>query len=201
MASSFQGQSYTQRNYKMSDLGGLALCLGIHFTQCQDSLGLTPRTYILKMLQKFGIEAKNLARLLHLFISRKITCQKEPSSSEEDTQKSQKNNGSLMYAAIATRPDIVFVSSDLSKCVWNLAKNHLVLRHFQFSRGLSSGVSSRRSDRDFIPGGYCAASWNCQEDSYSSTGFVSQFLTRPLTWWEKTTSNSCIYCWSWVRLL
>jgi hypothetical protein len=59
--------------------------------------------------------------------------------SEEDTQRYQSINGSLMYAMIGTRPDIAFVLSELSKYVSKPGKNHLiaakrVLRYLQFSK-------------------------------------------------------------------
>jgi hypothetical protein len=45
-----------KENYKMTDLGELSWCLGIQVAQCQDSVRLTQRTYILKMLERFGMQ-------------------------------------------------------------------------------------------------------------------------------------------------
>ena len=44
-----------QENYKMTDLGELSWCLGIQVAQCQDSVRLSRRTSILKMLERFGM--------------------------------------------------------------------------------------------------------------------------------------------------
>ena len=40
----------------MTDLGELSWCLGIQVAECQDSVRLTQRTYILKMLERFGMQ-------------------------------------------------------------------------------------------------------------------------------------------------
>ena len=42
-----------KENYKMTDLGELSWCLGIQVAQM---VGLTQRTYILKMLERLGIQ-------------------------------------------------------------------------------------------------------------------------------------------------
>ena len=45
-----------KENYKMTDLGELSWCLGIQVAQCQDSVQLTQRSHILKMLERFGMQ-------------------------------------------------------------------------------------------------------------------------------------------------
>jgi len=127
-----------KENYKMTDLVEQSWCLGIQVAQCQDSVRLTQRTYILKMLERFGMQDCKPCKLLQLFISRNCLSEGEILF-EEDTQRYQSIIGSLTYVMIGTRPDITFVLSKLSSYVSEPGKNHLVaakrvLRYLQFSK-------------------------------------------------------------------
>jgi hypothetical protein len=66
-----------KENYKMSALGELFWCLGIHVAQCQDSVRLTRRTCILKMLERFAMQDCKPCKPLQLFISRKSAFQRD----------------------------------------------------------------------------------------------------------------------------
>jgi hypothetical protein len=51
-------------NYKMTDLSDLSWCVGIQVTQGKDAVLLSESTYVTKLLEKFGMQACNLSRLL-----------------------------------------------------------------------------------------------------------------------------------------
>jgi len=107
--------------------------------KCQDSVRLTQRTYILKMLERFGMQDCKPCKTPAAVHFKKDCLSAGESLSEEDTQRYQSIIGSLMYAMIGTRPDMPFVLSELSKYVSKPSKNHLiaakrVLRNLQFSK-------------------------------------------------------------------
>jgi hypothetical protein len=120
-----------KENYKMTDLGELSWCLGIQVAQYQASVRLTQWTYILKMLERFGMQDCKPCKTPAAVHFKKDCLSAGQSLSEEDTQKYQSIIGSLMHAVIGTRPDIPFVLSDLSKYVSKPGKNNLVASKLQ----------------------------------------------------------------------
>ena len=62
--------------------------------------------------------------------------------------------GSLMYASVATRPDITFVVSTLSQFLENLGEAHwqVVKRVFCYLAGTRSTVLTYRGERDDLHG-------------------------------------------------
>jgi len=120
------------------------------------------------------------------------------SLSEEDTQRYQRIIGSLMYVMIGTRPDIAFVLSGLSKYVSKPGKNHLVaakrvLRYLQFSNDYHLEFSRGKATGKLSLCGYCDASWGCQEDGSSVTGFVLKVLNEPVSWCAKKQSTIALF--------
>jgi hypothetical protein len=115
-----------KENYKMTHLGELSWCLGIQVAQCQDSVRLTQRTYILKMLERFGVQDCKPCKTPAAVHFKKDYLAAGEGLSEEDIQRHQSIIGSLMYAMIGTRPDIAFVLSELSKNFSTPSKNHLI---------------------------------------------------------------------------
>jgi hypothetical protein len=116
------------------------------------------------------------------------------SLSEEDSQKYQSIIGALTYAMIGTRHDIAFVLSELSKYVSKPVKNHLiaakwVLRYLQFSKDYHLEFSRGKATEKLSLNGYCDASWGCQKDGSSVTGFVFKVLTGPVSWCAKKQSK------------
>ena len=98
-------KSLTSR-FKMKDLGELHHCLGItvNYDQSKKCLWLHQKPYILAMLEKFGLsQAKSVSTPANL--SAKLRKDNE-SSKLADPTLYQSIVGSLIYVAVATRPDI-----------------------------------------------------------------------------------------------
>ena len=179
-----------KENYKMTDLGELSWCLGIQVAQCQGSVRLTQRTYILKMLERFGMQDCKPCKTPAAAHFKKDCLSAGEILCEEDTQRYQSIIGSLMYAMIGTRPDIAFVLSELSKYVSKPGKNHLiaakrVLRYLQVSKDYHLEFSRGKATEKFSLYGYCDASRSCQKDGSSVTDFVFKVLTGPVSWCAK----------------
>jgi hypothetical protein len=102
----------------------------------KDSVGMTQKTHILKMFEKFGMQDGQPAKVLLLFILRKIAFQREKLCLRRMLKKKA---GYLMYAMIGTRPDIAFILSKLSKSVSKPGNKDVlaaqkVLKCLQFSK-------------------------------------------------------------------
>jgi len=111
----------------MTDLGELSWCLGIQVAQRPDSVRLTRKTYILKILERLGMQDCKPCKTPAAAHFKKDYLSARESIPEEDTQRYQSIIGTLMYAMIGKRPDIAFVLSELSKYVSKPGKTHLLL--------------------------------------------------------------------------
>jgi hypothetical protein len=72
----------------------------------------------------------------------------------------------------------------------NLARIILLgLRYRQFSKDYHLECFRRKATEKLCLYGYCDASWDCQEDGSSVTGFDFKVLTAPVTWCSKKQST------------
>jgi len=113
------------RQFRMKDLGKLQYCLGITVEQneAQHYLKIHQEQYILNMLVKFKMtEAKTVATRVDI----SVKLQKDDSYSKDvDPTRYQSLVGSLLYTAIATRPDIAQSVGIVSKYSSRPTKAHL----------------------------------------------------------------------------
>jgi len=115
------------RLFKMHDLGEAKHLLGIEITRdrAKRTISLSQRQYILKMLQKYGLQdCKPVATPMDPGLALSKAQCPEPNSDEwlEMQGKLYKNIiGSLMYAMVATRPDICYTVGALGSCQTRLA--------------------------------------------------------------------------------
>lgn len=174
--------------FKMKDMGKLHYCLGITIEQDseQKCLWMHQKQYILKMLEKFGLsEAKPVSTPADL--STKLE-KDDGVSKEVDSISYQSMVGSLLYAAMATRPDIAQAVRVVSKFNSKPNQAHLtaVKRIFRYLKGtVSLGVRYQKSgDRVLV--GYSDADWaGDQDDRHSTTGNLFMMARGPITWLSK----------------
>ena len=89
--------------FKMKDMGELHYCLGISIIQDEDCIWLHQKQYILNPLEKFGLkEEKTVSTPADLDVK---LVKNDEISKDVDPVKYQSMVGSLLYAAMATRPD------------------------------------------------------------------------------------------------
>ena len=171
--------------FKMKDMGKLHYCLGITIEQDseQKCLWMHQKQYILK---KFGLsEAKPVSTPADL--STKLE-RDDGVSKDVDYISYQSMVGSLLYAAMATRPDIAQAVRVVSK--FNLKPNqaHLtaVKRIFRYLKGtVSLGLRYQKSE-DGVLVGYSDADWaGDQDDRHSTTGNLFMMARGPITWLSK----------------
>jgi hypothetical protein len=93
-----------------------------------------------------------------------------------------------------TPAGVYFKKDCHSKYVSKPGKNHLiaaksVLRYLQFSTDYHLEFCRGKATGNLFLYCYCHASWCCQEDGSSITGFVFKVLTGPVTWCAKKQSS------------
>ena len=121
--------------FKMKDMGKLHYSLGISIVQDEGGIWLHQKQYILNMIEKFGLtEAKTVSTPANP--DTKLV-RDDGISKEVDPVRYQSMVGSLLYAAMATRPDIAQSVGAVSKFNSNPSEAHLtaVKRILRYLKG------------------------------------------------------------------
>ena len=174
--------------FKMKDMGKLHYCLGISISHDEENhcIFLQQKQYILKMLKRFGLaEAKTVSTPADL----NVTLVKDDGVSKDvDSTLYQSMVGSLLYAAMATRPDIAQSVGVISKFNSNPSEAHLtavkrVLRYLKRTVDLALKYQ-KQEDESLI--GYSDADWagDC-DDRHSTTGNVFLMAGGAVSWLSK----------------
>ncbi|CAK9818809.1 Retrovirus-related Pol polyprotein from transposon TNT 1-94 [Anthophora quadrimaculata] len=179
-------KGYIGNAFDIRDLEEVKCCLGIEFNRSKHSIQLHQRCYIKDLLERFSMtDCKPASTPLDLSKS----VQKKPEGADDDDKNLPYRElvGSLMYLAIATRPDIAHAVSILSRfndCFsrthWTQAKR--VLRYLKGTAGV--GLTYKASGAPTK--GYADADWgNCTEDRKSFTGYCFVLASAAVSWASK----------------
>ena len=116
-------------NFDMKDMGNASHILGMRVVRDQSKrlLYLCQTEYINKVLDRFNMKGgKALSTPLPSYV--KLSSQDSPKIDDEKAQTAHISYscvvGSLMYAMIATHPDIAFALGAISRYMSNLGKRH-----------------------------------------------------------------------------
>jgi len=177
-------QSLSSR-FKMSDMGPLHYILGISVVQSPSNLWLSQSTYIEKMLEKFGLaDAKPVSTPLDV----NVTLVKDDGVSKPvDIKQYQSIVGSLLYLAIASRPDIQHAVSTVAKYNSKPSEAHLtaakrILRYLSGTKtfGLCYQASPEKlfgfADADFA---------GDVSDRHSTSGYCFLLASGLISWYSK----------------
>ena len=174
--------------FKMKDMGKLHYCLGITVEQDenQQCLWLHQKQYISNILVKYRMtEAKTVATPTDL----SVKLQKDDKYSKHvDVVLYQSIVGSLLYADIATRPDIAQAVGVVSKFNSRPTQAHLtaakrILRYLKGTANLA--IKYEKSDSGELIG-YSDADWaGDPEDRHSTTGNLFLMTGGPVSWISK----------------
>ena len=174
--------------FQMKDMGELHYCLGITIEQdkAEKSIGLHQKQYLLKMLKKFKLEdAKPVSTPADPNVK---LCKDDGVSKSVDSSKYQSMVGSLLYAAIATRPDISQAVAVVSKYNSNPSEAHLtaVKRILRYLKGtLDITLKYRKSDQDEVLGYSDADYAGDVDDRHSTTGNLFLMSGALISWFSK----------------
>ena len=174
--------------YKMKDMGELHYCLGISIDQNKEerSIRIHQKQYIVNMLEKYGLtEAKIVATPADL----NVRLQADDGVSKlVDQVTYQSMVGSVLYAAIATRPDISQAVGVVSKYSSEPTEGHLtaVKRILRYVKGTADLAITYKRSEDTPLFGYSDADWAGDlDDRHSTTGNMFQMAGGPISWLSK----------------
>lgn len=172
--------------FKMKDLGPIHFILGISVTQDEDSLSLCQSQYIKLMLKKYG-----------LWDSIPVSVPADPNikfrkddgiSKKVESNMYQSMIGSLLYAAMATRPDIAYSVSVLSRYNSDPNEVHLtgvkrIFRYLKETVALKL-VFQKCESANLV--GYSDANWAGDlDDRRSMSGNVFLYSLGAISWVAK----------------
>ncbi|KAJ1255863.1 hypothetical protein BS78_K149000 [Paspalum vaginatum] len=164
----------------MKDLGEADVILNIKLTKSEDGITLLQSHYVEKILSQFGNIDSNPS-LTPYDPGKKIRKNKGPG---RDQLRYSQIIGSLMYLAGATRPDISFAVSKLSRFTANMGDNHwsALERVIQYLRGtMSHGLHYTGYPR--VLEGYSDANWISDADELkATTGYVFTLGGAAVSW-------------------
>ena len=112
-----------QVKYELSGLGDLKWFLGIHIlrNRAKKLLWLSQEAYINKIVNQFNVEL--IGRLPDTPMIGELL-PNETTASKSSIHKFQRKTGSILFAAITTRPDIAFAVSRLARFNTNPSESH-----------------------------------------------------------------------------
>ena len=182
------------QHFEMSDLGELGWILGIRVKRNRTSrtVSISQAAYIDLVVKRFNLDT---APPLQTPIDPNAQISKAQSPADEKQRDDMRSVpyreaiGSLMYAAIGTRPDITFAVTLLSQFLENPGRAHWeqakrVIRYLKGTRdhelvfGSAGGVE-----------GFCDANWgNDIDDRHSICGYVFTLNGGAISWSSKNQS-------------
>ena len=178
--------------FEVTDLGEPKKIVGIEITRDRKNkrITITQSKYIEMILAKYGLQDASPVRT-PLDPNIKL----EPGESEPGNRSNNYASliGSLMYAAVATRPDIAFAVNRLASftanptmCHWTAAKR--VLRYLKGTKDMgitySQPDSTEMSSHNHIIG-YSDASFANNYDRTSVSGYAFKAAKGAITWGSK----------------
>ncbi len=186
MAEMVELKKSLSEGFKIKDLGPLHHLLGIRVVQGKDFTTLDQEVYIGDMLKEYGQENANPVATpadcnVHLETD-------DGFSQPVDRKAYQSLVGSLLYAAIATRPDIAHAVSTVCKFSSAPTEAHLtaarrILRYLKGTAGLRLRYQ-RSGSREVV--GYSDADWaSSVDDRRSTSGVLYMLAGGAITWVSK----------------
>ena len=174
--------------FQMKDLGKLHYCLGISIEQDEERkcLWIHQKQYILNMLEKYSLSN---AKVVSTPADVSVQLKKDDGvSNKVDSVTYQSIIGSLLYAAIATRPDIAQAVGVVAKFSSSPNQSHLtaakrILRYLKGTLNLAIRYQ-KLEDEELI--GYTDADWAGDlDDRHSTTGNIFMMGGGPVSWLSK----------------
>lgn len=175
-----------QQKYNMTVLGEPKWFLGIHIirNRARRTIWLTQDAYIDKIAHQHGVDLE--AKIPETPMTEEellpATCQADRHSIE----KYLKKVGSILFAAISTRPDVAFAAARLARFNQNPDQTHhkaadRVLQYLHGTRSLGIRLGGTRFLKSFL----CASDASYADntmDRKSSQGYVMMLFGGPIAW-------------------
>ncbi|RVW42809.1 Retrovirus-related Pol polyprotein from transposon TNT 1-94 [Vitis vinifera] len=181
---------FLSKHFEMKDLGDASFVLGIqiHRDRSRGILGLSQRTYIDKVLQRYGMQNSKPGDT-PVAKGDKFSLNQCPKNSLE-SQEMQKIPyasavGSLMYAQVCTRPDIAYIVGMLGRYLSNPGMDHWraakrVMRYLQRTKEYM--LTYRRLDQLELIGYSDSDFAGCQDSRRSTSGYIYLLAGGAISW-------------------
>ena len=170
------------QRFKMSDLGLIHHILGITVIETDGAMLLSQQSYIEKVVTKFNMnDAKHVATPADVNV---VLCKDDGISKPVDAKLFQSLIGSLLFAAIATRPDIQLAVGIVSRYCSQPNQSHLTAakRILRYLSGTAS-VGLRYVKSGSVLTGYCDSDFARDvDDRRSTTGYLFIQSGSPISW-------------------
>jgi hypothetical protein len=179
--------------FKMKDMGELHYCLGVSMEQDDEHkyLVLHQKQYILNMLKRYGLtEANSVSTPADLSVK---LVKDDGVRKAVDQINYQSMVRSLLYAAMATRPDIAQAMGAVSKFNAKPNEAHLtaVKRILRYLKGTAHLVLKYQKLEDGSVVGYSDADWaGDSDDRHSTSGNLFLMAGGAISWLSKKHHNN-----------
>jgi hypothetical protein len=184
--------------FRIKDLGPSRFMLGMRVTRDRKTrtIQLDQELYVSKALEKYGLTQCRTASTPEAVGSGREQDDSDGAGKPADRQRFMEIVGTLLYAAISTRPDIAHAVGQLTQHMQAPLRRHAVaaervLRYLAGTKtlGLTFGRSSsdnNRSDTALRVSGFSDADWaNDKADRKSISGWVVMMNGDPISWSSK----------------
>ncbi|KAM1775099.1 hypothetical protein ACFX12_044389 [Malus domestica] len=169
------------KRYEMTDLGLLHHFLGIGVIQEASSIFIHQKKYAKTLLEKFGLKGCKPVST-PLIANEKL--KKKDGSEPADVSLYKSIVGSLLYLT-ATRPDLMFSASLLSRFMQNPSKIHMgtAKRVLRYVQGTLNYRIKYEMGKSSILIGFCDSDWGgSEDDSRSTSGYAFTFESGVFSW-------------------
>ncbi|KAJ8468724.1 hypothetical protein ONZ45_g17140 [Pleurotus djamor] len=170
--------------FEISDLGELKQIVGLEVSRdrAKGTMKLSQSRYIECIVERFGMMNSHAVRMP---MDPNVRLLKTPEDVRYDLPLYSSIVGSVMYAALGTRPDIAFAVQNLSQFLSNPSPAHFtaakrLLRYLNATKDF--GITYSRTSSLEVEG-YVDADWaGNPDDRRSITGYVFLLANAPVTW-------------------
>ena len=189
--------SRLKETFELSEPSELDWYLGIGIQECEEGIFLTQEKYIEKIAEKFGYEFR-LDETLDTPMVENLSILKDPTDELFEDYEIKSRIGSLMFAAVCTRPDITYAISYLARYAVHPSKEvcRAIDRLFKYLVGTKElGIFIPRND-DLTLRVYCDSDYGGDKADYKSTSGVIAYLGKTTICWysSKQTSTAQSSC-------
>lgn len=182
-----EAQQQLKDRFNITDLGESRLMLGMRIQRDRRARTLTldQELYISKALEKFGLSECRQQRTP----ASAAAC--EPDAQPTDEKLYQEKVGTLLYAAISTRPDIAFAVNKLTQRMQSPTAADAkacdrVFRYLAGTRSMGLLFGRHPAESDMSVTAYADADWgNDKSDRKSITGWITFLGGDPVSWASK----------------
>lgn len=186
-----------EERFETKDLGDSKWMLGMRITRdrAAKTIKLDQELYVTKSLEKYGLDQCKTARTPAQTNNGAQDDDRDGGGKPADLKKYQEIVGTLLYAAISTRPDIQFAVNSLSRHVQAPLVRHMngaerVFRYLAGTRdtGLTFGRAPRTDSVHLSA--YSDADWAADKsDRKSVSGWIALINGDPVSWASKKQNS------------